>query len=203
MTPLLLLVALLGVLARPVGSEQVKLRDVQGKVELSYSRVANADSITETEDWKSGGTRKTVASIYSTAGALVRRTVTLARGEAETRVEAQIDESGASLTTTGSRGAASHSHIPLRSRSGIVDASVFWFVKDKPAKGATATFMSFDPEERYWQEVSVTFGGRGKLGKSPEGNLVTRKTARKTIRMLLDDKGVPLVWEDGRIRLTR
>jgi hypothetical protein len=195
-----LLAALLVVAAAP---DQVVLRDQATGAGLTFTRSADKQAIVETEQWTTGDTKRMTESTYSSSGTLTHRSFTLSRGGAETKVDATIDEGGASLTVTGSRGAATHSHIPLRGKTGLTDPSVTWFVKDKPEKGTSVSFMSFDPEERYWQQVTVTFEGRGKLGKSPEGNLVTRRIARKTIRLLVDDKGLPLVWGDGRLMLTR
>ena len=35
---------------------------------------------------------------------------------------------------------------------------------EKPAPGTVVAFSSFDPERRSWEQVTVSYEGRGKLG---------------------------------------
>lgn len=198
-----LLAALVGLALSTAIFGQVVLADAEHKVSLSFERAAASGSIVETQKWIQGSSSRTLVTVYSEGGQPTKFTFTSTRGRSTIKTDAMIDMQGASVVTTTGNGASRSSQIPLLKRSNTADPSVIWFAKEKPEKGATVTFTSFDPERRYWEEVTVTFEGRGKLGGSPEGNLVTRKTARKTIQMVLDDKGLPLAWQENQLRLVR
>ncbi len=197
-----LLVLGLGVTAG-ITPADVVLQDASHGAKLIYDRKTEDGKIVESEVWSGSMTSRIVRTSYTEAGQLTNCMVAITRGRASSRTEATITPGGAVVTSTARNGTGPASSIPIGRRMTIADPSVKWFVKDHPEKGTSATFMSFDAEFRYWEEITVTFEGRGKLGDSPEGNLVTRKTARSTIHLLLDDKGMPFVWEEGRLRLVR
>ena len=180
----------------------VVLKDPAHSASLIFEKSTENGSIVETETWSIGKTSRIVKSTFSESGTLLQRMVAVTRGLSTQRTDATVSPHGASVTSAARNGTGPTSTIALNSRESIVDPSVLWFSSDQPKVGATIAFMSFDPEFRYWEEVSVTFDGRGKLAGS-DGNLVTRKAARSTVHMLLDDKGMPIVWEEGRFSLVR
>lgn len=199
---ILLAILVLGTTASAL-AQSVVLRDAAHNVGLIYDRSKVDGSIVVTETWSVGRTSRIVKSAYTEAGALTNRTVSTTNNGGSLRIEAVISPQGATITTTNRAGAGRPSNIPLLKRASVIDPSVRWFATDQPEKGASVSFMSFDPEYRYWEEVTVTYDGKGKLGNSAEGNLVTRKMARRTIHLVLDDKGLPIAWEDNQYKITR
>jgi hypothetical protein len=186
--------------------QSVVLRDPAHSIGLVYERTADKATIVETLTWSTGRSSRIVKSTYGESGELMARSVSITNGadsRNSKRIDSVITTQGATVTITSWTGAGKPASIPLRQKMNLTDPSVRWFVTDKPEKGASFAFMSFDPEFRYWEEETVTFEGRGKLGNSPEGNLVTRKSARKTVQLVLDDKGLPLVWVENKIRVSR
>lgn len=199
---ILLAACLLGLqTARPESSKGAKavLHDATHTTNLIFERVREDGLIVETQTWSVGSTSRIIKSTYSEAGELKARSASVTHGRRSTRTDATITPQGAHVTSINGR----PSTIPVAGHLGIVDPSLHWFDGKPPANDTTANFMSFNPEFRYWEQVTVVYQGRGKIGKSPEGYLVTRQDARSTIHLLLDDKGMPLVWEEGRTRLTR
>lgn len=187
--------------------ESVVLRDPAHKNGLIYERKVENGITTITETWSLALFSRFVKSVYSETGALTERDVTssnrMTASGSPTRSDAQITPSGATVTVLTRTRPLKPTTIPLQNSRSIVDPSVKWFSGVVPEKGTSVAFMNFEPEYRYWEEVTVTFDGKGKLGASPEGYLVTRKAARKTIHLLLDDRGLPLVWEEKGLRLVR
>lgn len=183
-------------------SAQVVLVDTKNKVIASIENVAQRDYIRRTVTWADSKASKTFVTNFTSDG-------TYCGGEFKVTSETNPIFAQISVIPTGARlitqsnGGTKMTEVPRFDNLTLTDPSVNWFKNGAPVKGATAKFMSFDPERRYWEEVSVTYNGRGKLGDSPEGHLVTRKSSSKTIRLVLDDKGDPLVWEEGRLRLVR
>lgn len=184
--------------ARADGSKVV-LHDATHSTSLIFERSREDGLIVETQTWSVGSTSRIIKSTYSEAGELKARSASITRGRHSTRSDATITPQGAHVSSLSGR----PSTIPVAGHLGIVDPSLHWFDGKPPATDTTANFMSFNPEFRYWEQVTVVYEGRRKIGKSLEGYLVSRQDARSTIHLLLDDKGMPLVWEEGRTRLTR
>jgi len=182
---------------------EVVLRDPAHNASLIYDRTTSPGKIVESQIWSIARVSRIITSTYDDAGQLTDRVIAVTRGFSTQRNEATITPALAIVSSTARNGAGPPSTIPIGHRRSIVDPSLFWFVKDHPGKGTSATFKSFDPEYRYWEDITVTFDGRGKIGNSPEGNLVTRQTARSVIHLVLDDSGLPLVWDEGRLHLVR
>jgi hypothetical protein len=198
----LLIVAVL-VAACASAFAQVVLSDATHSRRLVFDRKMVKGQIVQKELWDLPPSAKLTQTTFEVDGTLTECEFTWTKPSGTTTTHAKITGTGAQVTTFTNGGASQSSQIPLMKRGLAADPSVNWFTTVNPSPGTTATFMSFDAERRYWEEVTVTFKGRGKLGKSAEGNLVTRQTARKTINLLLDDKGIPLVWEEGKLRLVR
>jgi hypothetical protein len=184
-------------------AREVVLKDPAHLASLIYERTTDNGSIVVSETWSIGMTSRIVKSTYTEAGLLTARMVAITKGRTTSKADATINPRGAFVTSMTRAGTSPGSNIPLMNHMSVVDPTVRWFASDQPAKGASATFMSFDPEFRYWEQVTATFDGQGKLGQSPEGNIVTRKAARSTVTVLLDDKGMPLVWEENQLHLVR
>ena len=181
----------------------VVLRDPAHNASLIYDRTTSPGKIVESQIWSISRVSRIITSTYDDAGQLTDRVIAVTRGFSTQRNEATVTPALAIVSSTARNGVGPPSTIPIGQRASIIDPSLLWFVKDQPEKGASVTFKSFDPEYRYWEDITVTFEGRGKIGNSPEGNLVTRQTARSVIHMVLDDKGLPLVWDEGRFHLVR
>ncbi|HTQ11991.1 MAG TPA: hypothetical protein VMI31_18155 [Fimbriimonadaceae bacterium] len=182
---------------------EVVLRDPAHSASLIYDRTAGQSQIVETETWSVARVSRIIKSTYDESGNLTARTIAVTRGVSTQRNDATITPAVAIVTSTARNGQGPPSSIPIGHQASIADPSLLWFVKTHPDKGTSITFKSFDPEYRYWEDVTVTFEGRGKIGDSPEGNLVTRKTARSVIHLVLDDNAMPLVWDEGRLHLVR
>jgi hypothetical protein len=182
---------------------QVVLYDSNQKTRLVFDRKMVKGQIVQKELWDQPPLSRLTQTTFEVDGSVSQCEFTVRKPSGTTTTHAKITNLGAQLLTITSGGSSKSSQIPLMKQGLAADPSINWFTTAKPTPGVKTTFMSFDAEHRYWEQVTVTFVGRGKLGKSPEGNLVTRQTARKTIRLLLDDKGIPLVWEEGKLRLVR
>lgn len=172
---------------------QVVLEDRAHGVSLTYDRKRDAAGIVETQRWTEARSTRTIVCRFDSKGMLLERTFTSARGSSTTHTVAKIGDSGASVTT-GSR----TTDIRLVKRLSTVDLLQAWSFSSPPAKETTGSFMSFDPERRYWEEVTVSY-----QGKASAGHLVTRRSARSVVKLVLDDSGMPLIWEEGRLRLVR
>lgn len=170
---------------------QSVLHDDAHQVTLIWERNEKDHVITVKETWALPGSSRIVVSTYSESGGLASRMVATTRGTTTKRTEATIDAKGATIQS-GDRTA----RITPAKKLSMVDPSVLWFVKDKPKEGTTTTFTSFDPEFRYWEEVTVTY-----VGRTPEGDVVTRRGARGTVRIVFDEKGLPVAWQEGRFSL--
>lgn len=198
-----LIFAVATILASSTSFAEIVLKDAAHGATLIFDRTTDAGKIVESQTWSIGATSRILKATFTDTADPTESTVAITRGQSTSRTDARISIRGAVVTSTARNGTGPASNIPLLKHLSIVDPSLLWFTKQHPEKGASVTFMHFDPEFRYWEEVTVTFEGRGKLGDSVEGNLVSRKEARSTIHMVLDDKGLPLVWEEGRLRLVR
>jgi hypothetical protein len=177
---------------------QVVLVDEKNKVVLSVKSERSKGRIERTLKWVDPRVSRTFTSSFKEDGELVTVSLATVSNESVKEIRAQVTPVGAEVFSGGRT-----AEIPRFDKLSVRDPSVTWFVERQPAKGETAEFMSFDPERRYWEAVTVSYEGEGKLGDSATGHLVTRKTSRGQVRMLLDSKGEPLVWEEGRLRLVR
>lgn len=179
------------------------LVDAENKVVLSVQTSRDKNSIQRSLKWVDPKVSKTILNFYKPDGEFGGGTLTILRDDRTQRVQFEVVPIGIRVVSTTATGSGRTTEIPRFDQESLVDPSVNWFVTTTPEKGATAKFASYNPERRFWEQVTVTYEGDGKLGDSPTGHIVTRKDAHGTSKMLLDDKGQPLVWIDGRLRLVK
>jgi hypothetical protein len=187
----------------PPAPAQVKLVDHAHNVTLTYERIKEGSTIVEREAWKaaSGGFTK-IEDVYSLDGTQLRRAITRRTNRGQSVVLATINATEAIVSTNLNAATARQTSIPLRGKFGIVDPSALWFLPDAPTKGATATFMGFEPDGRFWQETTVTFLGKAPAGGA-EGNMVVWKSARGMRTVVFDDQGMPLSWTEKNMIFVR
>jgi hypothetical protein len=103
--------------------------------------------------------------------------------------------------------------VPLADKTPRADATNFWWKNSKPSSGDSVTYQSFDMEEMKWTKVTLKFVGRSKIkigDQELDANEVDRTQievdhpeAQETSKVYVDDKGDPLVIEEGEMRIER
>jgi len=83
------------------------------------------------------------------------------------------------------------------------DSSDLWFTQTVPLPGTTVTSTSFAIEAKTWQVVETTYIGRKWItvgGRQIEANEVRDIRDGKVRRVFLDDKGQPVLMNNGKMR---
>lgn len=88
--------------------------------------------------------------------------------------------------------------VPFDRRGSRRDPSETWFRGTVPSPGTWAVFRKLDPRRRAWDEVRVTY-----VGKGPGGNVVRQTTGTATTSFTLDGAGMLVSYEAGDLRLVR
>jgi hypothetical protein len=89
-------------------------------------------------------------------------------------------------------------------KGNLADSSTLWFITQRPKKGASVTYLSFDARALKWKTRTAHYVGDEKVaGTSMTGHHVHHEDGD----IWLDDKGFPIRLEDnsssGKIVLTR
>lgn len=99
-------------------------------------------------------------------------------------------------------GKRSTKHVPVPETVERADVTEFWFLRDKPKKGAVAKSYHFDLESLTWSMVATTYVGQ--VEATVGGKKVrAHKTESEQGTALIDDAGMPLRLEFGAGMLER
>lgn len=142
-------------------------------------------------------------SSYAKDGTPVRILLETTRngGKERTMRVATFDESGAHLIIE-EKGARTPKDIPLAKESPRSNPAEFWFLRDKPTKGARTGYYRFDIAKGEWVLASTEYVGKKSVkvsGKDVELHEVRYGSSIS----YLDDSGMPQVVENGRLRFER
>lgn len=142
-------------------------------------------------------------SIYGTNGAPVRQLqeVIGADGKRAELTVVTFDKSGALVSRTAD-GKRQERLVPLVSNAPSSNPSQFWFLRDAPKKGATATYFRFDlasmrwllTETKYEGDVKLSIGGKTVVGRELRSDYGTT---------WVDARGDPLKVETPKLRMIR
>lgn len=154
------------------------------------------------------GGRRTILSLFLGSGAQVvrLRSETVVDREGLPISKSQEVESGksvehrtatfgagfASLVVERSGQLAEPQKVPVDPSLPVKDPSVFWFIRDHPAVGASVSFYSFSIDTAQWNLNEVRYAGETKV--TIEGKEVD---AYRVITSRLGDESEALIGHDG------
>lgn len=156
-------------------------------------------------DVRQGGRQVRVRSesVYAKDGKPIRKIQETAGpdGKVLAKSVANFTSEGARVQqTTG--GQTKESVIPLDVKLPRAAISEFWFIRDKPRPGATASYYSFSMTENRWSLRKTRYVGPKEVeigGGKFRGHLIQDDGGTS----VSDDRGMPLVIEAGDLRMER
>lgn len=148
--------------------------------------------------------RVTNESVYTPTGRAVRKFMeTTLLGPVARRRNLMVTFTSQGAFVVDARGDERNTiEKPLPENAKLEDASEFWFVRDKPKPGDSVEAHQFDLETLEWRLQTTKYVGPAqvKIGKRTfEAHELL--TSRGPI--FVDDKGLPLLFEMGEMRLER
>lgn len=124
-----------------------------------------------------------------------------------TLMSVRYDDSGAArFTKTLGKTKYSMRIYPAAPGYSRADASDLWFSKTHPLPGTTVSSTVFDIEHPHWEIVETTFVGRRWItieGRQIEANEVRDIRDGKVRFVYLDDRGQPVLMQNGPMRTTK
>ena len=84
--------------------------------------------------------------------------------------------------------------------------SEFWFLRDKPKAGAKEESYIFNVDSLEWELTTTTYIGPKTVtlaGHKFAAHELTMESNTRTTHEYLDEKGLPLLIEDGTIKIER
>jgi hypothetical protein len=198
--------------ASACAGEQVRLNVVAGGKKIGQAVatqkvLASGVKLVQLTMQLAGRDGKTVSirmeSSYAASGAPLRKFQETVTSEPRTRraVTAEFDKEGARVVEEVG-GKRTVKVVPLAAGAPTQAKSEFWFVRDKPVKGATDKYYHFNVSGLTWELTTVVYEGQQAVtigGKKVTGHVLkqTRGTA------FLDAQGLPLRLDLGEIVLER
>jgi hypothetical protein len=129
-------------------------------------------------------------------GTPVRAVETVRRGTAQTKETVTYNPKG---DATIVRDKAKPFIVRFNANGSRKDPSELWFRTVKPVAGAWAKYFVLDSGKKEWHEVKVKY-----VGKRGGGHLIQQsRNMGVTTKFTLDDKGFPISFESGELRLVR
>jgi hypothetical protein len=142
---------------------------------------------------------------YGKDGIATSRSMEITGGDADVKIKATLSDDGAKVSLwDGDQ--KEEKEVPLSTKTSRVDATNFWFKKDKPALGDTVTYQAFDLQEMKWSDVKLKFVGKAKvkIGDTEiEENEIDRTEGEETTQIYVDEKGDAVLILDGEMRIER
>lgn len=146
----------------------------------------------------SGGTVSVMQeSAYDKTGKPVRKIQVTSLGANSTKqsVVVTFNEAGANVKVDAGERSV-RDLLPWPEGKLVAAKTEFWFIRDQPAPGGTATYHRFDIGTMQWVETKSVYRGRREVkagGKTVLAHLVEYGDAKA----YLDDKGDPIRVETG------
>ncbi len=142
---------------------------------------------------------------YGKDGVDTSKSVEISQEGHTAKVKAKLADDGAHLTiwTDDNK---DEKDIPLADKTSRADATNFWWKSVTPKAGDSVTYQSFNMEQLTWSNVTLKYVGKAKVkigDKELEANEVERTEDEETTKVYLDEKGDPLVVEEGDMRIER
>ncbi len=97
-------------------------------------------------------------------------------------------------------------NIPWASKLDVADTTNRWFISFQPKPGETVSYQGFDTLKGRWHDIKITFLGKSSVTidkRKVSANLLRRQADGKISTEYLDEKGMPLLIDDGQMKLER
>lgn len=122
-------------------------------------------------------------------------------GKERTMRVATFDETGAHMIIE-EKGARTPKDVPLPSASPRSNPAEFWFLRDKPAKGARTGYYRFDIAKGEWVLASTEYIGK-KTVKVSGKDVELHEVRYGNSTSYVDEAGMPQLVENGAMRFER
>jgi hypothetical protein len=181
-----------------------------GTASLSQKLNADGSKLVELHiDMLAGGqkARLTSQSSYDAKGNPTRKFLQaiVPGGKVQRQTVVTFDAEGANVVVlTGD--ARQTKKVPLVETAPRALASEFWFVRDKPKPGDKAKGYGFNADTLAWDLVETTYLGLRTVnvgGKKISAHMLESDQGGRRVFSFLDDKGLPWLIDDGRIKMER
>lgn len=126
---------------------------------------------------------------FSAAGRPETSSMVVTSKGKKVRADVTFDAKGANVTVDDGGKITKKTVAPPKG-SNTADASLFWFLRDKPKVGAKITYVEFDPLTLEWLSQTVTYQGMVSItfkGKKTDAHLLEMTNSKQW----LDAKGTP------------
>lgn len=157
----------------------------------------------------SGGKKVHLSSqaTYDSKGSPIRKFLEtiVPGGQVQRQAIATFDSAGANVVVRTGDGRITKK-VPLVPTAPRECLSEFWFVRDKPKPGQTAKSYSFNPDKLEWELTETTFVGTRPItlrGKKVQVHEIDTVQGDRKVVSFLDDRGLPVVVDDGTMRMER
>ncbi|MBN9501480.1 MAG: hypothetical protein BGO01_01535 [Armatimonadetes bacterium 55-13] len=175
---------------------------------VSFTRTisgAKQSSVTKLTTLQNGVTTTLdLRASFESKGVALSRSASIKQGKNSANLSATFSGRNASVVID-SNGKKVTRVIPAPEGQ-LGDPTMWWFVRDKPKVGTKVTYLTFNIVKLTWTSVSATYVGKKSImvgTKKVSANQVSESRDGGTFNAYLDDKGLPLILEQPKVRFVR
>lgn len=182
---------------KPAGSLELE-RKVSGGT-MTVSMVMNIKS-------ERGSGRVQASTIYDSKGVPKSKHAVITGNGKTAKLSATFSGLTANVTASAD-GKTRTQKLTAPTKTPLTDPSVWWFITTKPTPRQTFKYQALNPLTMKWADSTTRYLGQGtvKVGnRTIKGHQIatTRSDGNKSITWL-DDKGVPLMMDQGTLKFIR
>jgi hypothetical protein len=126
-------------------------------------------------------------------------------GQVQRQIIATFDAAGANVVVKTGDGRVTKK-FPLVATAPRDSSSEFWFLRDKPKPGQSVKAYTFNTDTLEWELTQTTYVGLKAInirGAKMQAHEIDTEQGDRHVVSYLDEKGLPLVVDDGTIRMER
>jgi hypothetical protein len=143
---------------------------------------------------------------YDAKGNPIRKFLeTIIPGQLQRQTVVTFDQAGANVVVLKGDGRETKK-IGLLDTAPRAAPSEFWFIRDMPKPGAKVKNYVFNADSLTWDLTETTYIGPRVVkagGQSVKAHLVQSDQGGRQVYSFLDDKGLPVLVDDGRMKMER
>lgn len=97
-------------------------------------------------------------------------------------------------------------NVVWASKLDTADTTNRWFLSVQPKPGETVAYQGFDTLKGRWHDIKITYVGKSTITidkRKVSANMLRRQADGKTSTEYVDEKGMPLLIDDGTMKLER
>lgn len=185
------------------------LREGKSVGSLTYERILQGSTQTTVVDIAmTQGTqvvKMKITSKFNAQGAPTSRIGEISAASYQVKITMVFVSGSAKVTITNGKKSETK-NIDSIPKISIADPSIWWFIKNKPTPKQSYRYQTISPATLAWSEVMVQYLGPGQVdlrGKKVSGHRVDETRGKERSTVWLDDKGMPLIIDQGKLKFIR